>query len=79
MTILLMIVAILGPGAGQSNNPSAGSALTVTEIGSFDDLAKCKAAIASAYVERKTASPTPPTLVANVEYQFVCIERGGQE
>ena len=79
MIILLMIVAILGPGAGQSNNPSAGSALTVTEIGSFDDLAKCKAAIASAYVERKTASPAPPAPVANVEYQFVCIERGGQE
>ena len=31
-----------------------GSALNVTEIGIFGDLAKCKAAIASAYVERKT-------------------------
>jgi hypothetical protein len=78
MIILLMIVSILGAGAGQSN-PSVGSALTVTEIGTFDDLAKCKAAIASAYVERKTASPAPPAPVANVEYQFVCIERGGQE
>ena len=39
MIILLMIVAILGAGAGQSNNPSVGSALSVTEIGTFDDLA----------------------------------------
>jgi hypothetical protein len=58
MIVLLMIVAILGA-AGQPN-PTVGNALNVTEIGTFDDLAKCKAAIASAYVERKTASPGPP-------------------
>jgi hypothetical protein len=77
MIVLLMIVAILGP-AGQPN-PTVGNALNVTEIGTFDDLAKCKAAIASAYVERKTAAPGPPGPVTNVEYQFVCIERGQGE
>ena len=79
MIVLLMIVTILGAGSGQPNNLTAGSALNVTEIGTFDDLAKCKAAIASAYVERKTAAPGPPGPVANVEYQFVCIERGGED
>jgi hypothetical protein len=56
-----------------------GSALTVTEIGIFDDWQNGKAAIASAYVERKTASPGTPAPVANIECQFVCIERGGRE
>jgi hypothetical protein len=79
MTVLLMIVAILGTGSGQSNNPSLGSALNVTEIGTFDDLAKCKAAIASAYVERKTMAPASAGPVANIEYQFVCIERSGED
>jgi hypothetical protein len=79
MTVLLMIVAILGTGSGQPNNPTVGGVLNVTEIGTFDDLAKCKAAIASAYVERKTAAPGPSGSVANIEYQFVCIERGQGE
>ena len=79
MTVLLMIVAILGTGAGQPNNATVGGALNVTEIGTFDGLAKCKAAIASAYVERKTATSAPPSPVVNVEYQFVCIERGGED
>ena len=47
---LVMIVAILGTGSGQPN-PTGGGALNVTEIGIFDDIAKCRAAIASAHVE----------------------------
>jgi hypothetical protein len=79
MMVLLMIVTILGAGSGQSNNSNLGSGLNVTEIGTFDDLAKCKAAIASAYVERKTVGPAPSSPVATVEYSFVCIERGAEE
>jgi hypothetical protein len=77
MTALLMIV-ILGTASGQSSNQPVGGALNVVEIGTFDDLAKCKAAIASAYVERKTAIPGPSSSVVNIEYQFICIERGGE-
>jgi hypothetical protein len=69
-------VAILGPGSGQANNPSVAVALNVTEIGTFEDQTKCKAAIASAHVEKKTVVPGPPGPVANIEYQFVCVERG---
>ena len=79
MMVLLMIVTILGAGFGQSNNPNVGSALNVTAIGTFDDLAKCKSAIESAYVERKTAGPAPSNPIATVEYQFVCIERGDED
>jgi hypothetical protein len=77
MTALLMIV-ILGTGSGQSSNQTVGGALNVVEIGTFDDLAKCKAAIASAYVERKTTIPGPAGSAINIEYQFICIERGGE-
>ena len=78
MTVLLMIVAMLGTGSGQPN-PTAGGALNVTEIGIFDDLARCKAAIASAHFERRRAGPGPLSPVVNVEYQFICIERGANE
>jgi len=42
MTVSLMVVAVLGSGSGEA------TALNVTEIGTFDDQAKCKAAIACA-------------------------------
>lgn len=77
MTALLMIV-VLGTGSVQPNNQTGGGALNVVEIGTFEDLAKCKAAIASAYVERKNAIPGPSGPVANIEYQFICIDRGGE-
>lgn len=79
MVVLLMIVAISATGSVQPNNSTVSGAVNVTEIGTFDDLEKCKAAIASAHIERKTVAPVPSGPVANVEYQFVCIERGGED
>jgi hypothetical protein len=79
MTVLLMIVAILGPGSGQTGNPNGSSALTVTEIGTFEDREKCKAAIASAHIERKLPVSGQAASGANIEYQFACVDRGQQE
>jgi hypothetical protein len=74
MTVLLMVVGMLGSGPGQANNPNVSAALYVTEIGMFEDQAKCKAAIASAYLERKSLETA--SAAVNIEYQFLCIDRG---